>query len=165
MAKANGLGEMVVYKIGEQDVDAINRRREHYKASRGRGIEGFIAHVGNPVQAGDEFPMLITRVWGPDIEVAYVNGQVFLDGNDVFWATSVNHGFGEREFTFVGEEQTPVALPDQIPMPGAVTFVGEPGAAVVSAVVPTDAEVAKAPEPAPEPSPELGLSADPVTGG
>ena len=50
-------------------------------------------HIGNSVDAGDEYPMLIVKVWsGEPTESTVVNGQVFLDGNDVFWATSVLQG-------------------------------------------------------------------------
>jgi hypothetical protein len=41
--------------------------------------------------------MLIVRVWGPSAESA-VNGQVFLDSNDVFWATS--RRVGDQPGTF-----------------------------------------------------------------
>ena len=39
------------------------------------------------------YPLVITRVWG-DQEGSAVNGQVLLDGNDTFWATSRNEGEG-----------------------------------------------------------------------
>ena len=58
---------------------------------------GAQAHIGNEVHEGDTFPMLIVRVWGPSAERA-VNGQVFLDSNDVFWATS--RTVGDQPGTF-----------------------------------------------------------------
>lgn len=49
-------------------------------------------YFGNAVYAGDVFPMLITKVWAHGDPDAYVNGQVFLDGNDCLWVTSVKVG-------------------------------------------------------------------------
>jgi hypothetical protein len=43
--------------------------------------------VGNNVQEGDSFPMIITNVWGAEPDSAF-NGQCFLDGNDSLWVTS-----------------------------------------------------------------------------
>ena len=60
---------------------------------------GAQAHIGNDVKEGDVFPMLIVRVWGPTAESA-VNGQVFLDGNDVFWATSRTVGTQPGTFSW-----------------------------------------------------------------
>lgn len=57
---------------------------------------------------GDKYPMMITRVWGdpepgkpssatPDTQV---NGQVFLDGNDTIWVTSVHCADEPRGFQY-----------------------------------------------------------------
>ncbi|MBK9029316.1 MAG: hypothetical protein IPN98_16545 [Propionivibrio sp.] len=48
--------------------------------------------------------MLITRVWdyGTPNPDAMVNGQVFLDGNDCLWVTSVKVGEGPRTFAWQG---------------------------------------------------------------
>ena len=48
---------------------------------------GAQAHIGNEAKEGDTFPMLITKCWG-DTPTASVNGQAFLDGNDVRGVTS-----------------------------------------------------------------------------
>lgn len=61
--------------------------------------EGAQAHIGNVANEGDAFPMLITKSWGDNPSSA-VNGQVFLDGNDVLWATSVCVGEGPRTFSW-----------------------------------------------------------------
>jgi hypothetical protein len=87
------VGMVVLYTLTDDNAVAINRRRTtgHSIASR---IEdavwpiGAQAHIGNTAHAGDELPMLIIRVWGTDA-ATLVNGQIFLDGNDTFWATSV----------------------------------------------------------------------------
>ena len=104
------IGRIVHYRLSADDATQINRRRTTGKNIADRmklGVAGFHteassdglrawpagaqAHIGNEVTEGDTFPMLITRVWGSDPTSA-VNGQVFLDGNDVFWATSRSVG-------------------------------------------------------------------------
>jgi hypothetical protein len=98
------IGRTVIYKITEGEAQSINRRRTD-------GIEiakriakntpensawplGAQAHIGNSAYAEQEFPLVIVRVWpdeyGPGIPG--VNGQVFLDGNDVLWITSAAEG-------------------------------------------------------------------------
>jgi len=78
--------------LNETDAEQINRRRTSSQEISTR-IEaekwplGAQAHIGNAARAGDVCPMLIVRVWGND-DVSAVQGQVFLDGNDTFWATS-----------------------------------------------------------------------------
>lgn len=82
------LGQVVAYTLTEQDAAQINRRRgdasqhicDHVSSADGKQI-----HVGNPVEAGDKYPMVVTRLWPEGL----VNGQVLLDGNDTFWVTSV----------------------------------------------------------------------------
>jgi hypothetical protein len=107
------IGRIVHYRLSAQDVEQIMRRRTTGKAIADRmksklvnpqGGEdvsawpaGAQAHIGNDVAEGDTFPMLIVRVWGPSAESA-VNGQVFLDSNDVFWATS--RTVGDQPGTF-----------------------------------------------------------------
>lgn len=92
------IGRTVIFKLSEQHAAEINRRRTT-GYSIGERIKlncnsqtlwplGAQAHIGNEVHAGDEFPMTVVRVWSDYC----VNGQVFLDGNDTYWATSVSHG-------------------------------------------------------------------------
>lgn len=93
------IGRIVHYMLSETDAEQINRRR-----TTGREIAdriatekwplGAQAHIGNVVKAGDVFPMMIVRVWG-DSEVSSVQGQVFLDGNDCYWATSRGQVVGD----------------------------------------------------------------------
>jgi hypothetical protein len=87
------VGSIVLYTLHEQDAEQINRRRTDGRSIADRiAVEkwplGAQAHIGNQVKAGEQFPMLVTKIWSP----GYVNGQVFLDGNDCFWATSVQEG-------------------------------------------------------------------------
>ena len=113
------IGRIVHYRLSADDAAAINRRRTTGKSISERmrlGVVGYHAtaeatddlrawpagaqaHMGNAVAEGDTFPMLIVRVWGTTPESA-VNGQVFLDGNDVLWATSVAAGDGPRKFSW-----------------------------------------------------------------
>jgi len=112
------IGRIVHYRLSAQDVEQINRRRTTGKSIADRmktslpvgaatleaGVNQIVAwpvgaqaHIGNEVHEGDVFPMLIVQVWGTSASSA-VNGQVFLDGNDVFWATS--RSVGDKSGTF-----------------------------------------------------------------
>ncbi len=87
------IGRVVLYTLHESDAEQINRRRTDGRSIAERiAVEkwplGAQAHIGNSVKAGEQFPMIVTKVWSP----GYVNGQVLLDGNDCFWATSVSEG-------------------------------------------------------------------------
>lgn len=105
----HSIGRIVQYKLTEQDALAINRRRADTQAhldEHRANANGVQVHVGNKASAGDIFPMLITRVWG-DTPESSVNGQVFLDGNDSLWVTSVACFYGhdgtewpERQFRY-----------------------------------------------------------------
>lgn len=90
------IGRIVRYKLTQEQADQVNRRRTDGASIADRiGQDkwpiGAQAHIGNKVEQGDVFPMLVVRTWGND-ENSAVNGQVFLDGNDVLWATSVVEG-------------------------------------------------------------------------
>ena len=88
------IGRTVVYMLKEADAEQINRRRQHARAhleEHRTNANGVMVHVGNEVHAGDHFPMVITKLWGADA-TSLVNGTVFLDGSDTFWATSVGVG-------------------------------------------------------------------------
>jgi hypothetical protein len=85
------LGRIVHYALTTTDADAINRRRQgaQTRAAANRG-EGIVVHTGNVCRGGDIFPMIITRIWSPNDESSEVNGQLFLDGNDTLWVTSIH---------------------------------------------------------------------------
>lgn len=96
------VGRIVHYTLSQQDADEINRRRADFQAFRSNfsgpsdpgqaGADGHVAHIGNRAAEGDLCPAMIVRVWNPDSPA--VNLQVFLDGNDTFWATSRTDGDG-----------------------------------------------------------------------
>lgn len=88
------IGRIVCYVLSEQDAFEINRRRTTSEAiarrvGNGTWPNGAQAHIGNSVQPGEILPAFVVRVWGSD-ETSSVNLQVFLDGNDTFWACSRN---------------------------------------------------------------------------
>jgi len=90
------IGRTVLYRLSADDAVKINKRRADARANLDNhrvAANGVQIHVGNSASEGQELPMVITAVWGntPD---SLVNGQVALDGNDIFWATSVGAGEG-----------------------------------------------------------------------
>lgn len=102
------IGRIVHYTLSESDAEAINRRRDDriaYQANPyndervSKKPTGFQVHHGNKAHEGDVLPMIIVRVWGTQPDSA-VNGQVFLDGNDTLWVTSVVVGEGPRRFAW-----------------------------------------------------------------
>lgn len=113
------LGEIVRYLLTDWDAADINRRRHDFSAyarSHPRpgepglpGASGHIGHHGNKAAAGDAFPAMIVRVWAGSDPSA--NLQVFLDGNDVFWATSRHEGDGPGLWLRTGPFR-PVSLQD-----------------------------------------------------
>lgn len=83
------VGRLVLYKLSEADAEAINKRYADYnQAEVPAWPMGAQAHVGNQAQAGDLLPTLVVKIW----EGQMINGQVFLDGNDTLWKTSVEQG-------------------------------------------------------------------------
>lgn len=105
------IGRIVHYRLSGDDAAQINRRRtngtsiaERIKVAPGNDMMhgwpvGAQAHIGNDAKEGDTHPMLIVKTWGGNPDSA-VNGQVFLDGNDVFWATSRTVGEGPGTFSW-----------------------------------------------------------------
>ena len=88
------VGRIVHYVLGANDIEAINRRRMYTtpkeisaRIEAGNWPIGAQAHVGNHAEVADHCAMMIVKVW-PD---GSINGQVFLDGNDVLWVTSVEY--------------------------------------------------------------------------
>lgn len=94
-------GRIVQYRLSQDDAQNVNSRRHDFLAYQretkpplnpgGRGRTGHVGHWGNAVRSGEEFPAMIVKVW-PDHPDGLVNLQVYLDGNDVLWATSRSEG-------------------------------------------------------------------------
>jgi hypothetical protein len=81
------VSSIVHYVLTQEDADSINKRRNDARAlPRSLREDGVQIHFGNPVAEEDFFPMIVVKVW-PD---GLINGQVFLDGNDTLWVTSVS---------------------------------------------------------------------------
>lgn len=81
------VARIVHYALTQQNAEAINKRRQDARDSKiAQTSSGAQVHFGNEARAGDILPLLVTKVW-PD---GLVNGQVFLDGNDILWVSSVH---------------------------------------------------------------------------
>lgn len=85
---------IVMYTLSVDDAEKINRSRELSCLNASPSIGQ--AHIGNDAAGGMVFPAMVVRVWPwPEgsaeaaTEEPLINLQVFLDGNDVYWATSV----------------------------------------------------------------------------
>lgn len=93
-------GRIVNYVLSADNAKQVNRRRDGYSLNKQNGIsevpEGAHIHVGNHASEGNQLPMIVVRVWENEFGegVPGVNGQVFLDGNDQLWVTSVKFGEG-----------------------------------------------------------------------
>lgn len=85
------IGRLVQYTLTAVDAERVNRRRTDGQSiiarmKDDRWPEGAQAHVGNAARGGDIIPCLVVRVWPGE----RVNGQAFLDGNDVLWVNSAD---------------------------------------------------------------------------
>lgn len=106
-------GRVVLYTLSEDDAARINKRRDDaiaraHEHKANPEVTGFQVHVGNRVDAGQQFPAMIVRAWGTTPESA-ANIHVLLDGNDTFWATSVTAGDGPRRFIWPNVLPKPTA--------------------------------------------------------
>lgn len=86
---APGIGRIVHYTLSHDDVEQVSRRRTSADAIRQRmpskeWPQGAQAHIGYPAYVGQILPMLVVNS-----TLTGVNGQVFLDGNDVLWKTAL----------------------------------------------------------------------------
>jgi hypothetical protein len=87
-------GRIVHFVVTEGTAGEVNRRRaDRWDTPPENWPAGAQRHTGNPVYAGEHLPMIVVAVWpnefGPNNDG--VNGQVFLDGNDSLWVTSVRY--------------------------------------------------------------------------
>ena len=91
------IGQVVIYKLSDVDVERIIHRRNTEitiaeSLSENRWSKVTQAHIGNWVGVGEEYPLIVTRTFERTDGIFGVNGQVLLDGNDVLWVTSVKEG-------------------------------------------------------------------------
>lgn len=84
------IGRIVHYTLTKANATHINKCRDGSAGHPG-------ATGGNLARAGEVFPMTITKIFDTS---GAVNGQVRLDGNDTFWATSVCEGDGEGHWVW-----------------------------------------------------------------
>lgn len=88
------VGTIVIYTLNDYDAEKINKRRtdanQQAQDKAAPKNTGFQVHYGNNVSEGDKCPMIVTMY----IDEGRLNGQVILDGNDTFWATSRAFGTG-----------------------------------------------------------------------
>ena len=82
MMRIPKVGDWVLYTASDDDAKQVNGGGL-VRSDRMRGVT-----MGNAVRPGQEYPMLIVQTWGSE-PTSVVNGQVFLDGNDTLWVTSV----------------------------------------------------------------------------
>lgn len=86
------IGRIVHYTLSHTDIEIIRKRRNWALGEKSD-------HLGNPVVVGDIFPAMITRVWDSNpTEESVVQLQVFLDGSDQVWASSVHQGTNEGQW-------------------------------------------------------------------
>jgi hypothetical protein len=78
------IGQIVHYKLTEQDVQAIDEKYPMIDADGRRSSR-------NRVNVGDVFPAMVVRVFDADHGI---NLQVSLDGDMSYWATSRQEGDG-----------------------------------------------------------------------
>ncbi|MFI0897077.1 hypothetical protein [Streptomyces sp. NPDC020983] len=96
------IGRIVHYALTQADANAINKRRADAKNLNAAGVTlasqelGPQIHVGNHATAGDYLPAMIVATFGGPA----TNLQVFLDGNDTYWATSRTEGDGPGFWTW-----------------------------------------------------------------
>ncbi len=91
------VGLNVLYRITAEEALATNKRREDARQNIEKMRQerpGFQAHIGNLIGVGDRFPMVITQIFPAN----GINGQVFLDGSDSLWVTSVEEGDAPGQF-------------------------------------------------------------------
>jgi len=78
------VGRIVLYRLSQADADRINTRRVY----GAKGADGSALEEGESVQAGVEYPAVITSVGANGV----VNLHVFADGNHGVWAKGVSQG-------------------------------------------------------------------------
>lgn len=86
-------GRIVHYVLSERDVNSIHKSRANkFPEDAPKGIQ--INH-GNTINLTDHehVAMIVVRIFPDEFgkNIPGVNGQLFLDGNDQLWVTSVRY--------------------------------------------------------------------------
>lgn len=126
MSQHHGQCSIFTYRLTAEQAQQVNRRRTTPAAiaeriQMGEWPLGAQAHIGSPVSEGDAFPLIVVRLSLNDADprILEVNGQVFLDGNDTLWVTSVREGNGAG--TWSRPPSTPATPAPYTPPPELVT--------------------------------------------
>lgn len=110
------IGRIVFYRMAPWVAAEINaRRKRQFSKSHDPAAPAGYERLsrGNGVGPGQLYPAMIVAVWG-DTPDSAVNLQVFLDGNDTEWVTSVCVGTRDHSY-----EWPVVAKPAEAPKPEA----------------------------------------------
>ena len=94
------IGRVIYYKLSAQDAESINKRRADAGRNRDKmkvDSNGYQAHVGNSVSAGQIVSGSVVAVW----ESQMINAKLDLDGNDSYWVTSVSQGEEEGNWDWM----------------------------------------------------------------
>jgi hypothetical protein len=78
----------VLYRLSDQDADTIEGRRQNEEPVAGRR--------GNRANSHQQYPARVVAVF-PNAGTS-ANLQVYLDGNDQYWATSAQKGDGPGQW-------------------------------------------------------------------
>jgi|WetSurMetagenome_2_1015567.scaffolds.fasta_scaffold56248_1 hypothetical protein len=92
------VGQMYFYKLTAAEAALVNQRRQDaadFAKSNPSSKQGLQSHAGNLAASGDVCPIMITKMKHTPGKPTTVNGQVFLDGNDVLFVSNVP--FGARD--------------------------------------------------------------------
>lgn len=91
-------GRIVHYVLDQRDCETIRARRAITAMGLPHGVQ---PSLGNPVSPGEHVPAMVVRVWPNEFgNNPGVNLQVFLDGNDQLWATSVKFSLAPSNGTY-----------------------------------------------------------------
>lgn len=85
------IGTILLYRLAQHDVNCISRQAP-------------VTAGNNPHSTGQQLPLIVCRVFPDEFgtDKPGVNGQVFLDGRDSLWVTSVGEGEGEGQWSWPG---------------------------------------------------------------
>jgi hypothetical protein len=125
-------GRIVYFVFDDQSAKEVMRRRTTGESIKQRMLNptdefssgkpatwpaGAQAHIGNAVTAGQIQPAMVVAVNEQTADTASINLQVFLDGCDVYWATSVPYDATKtspRSWHWMFDGQSTRYVPDRL---------------------------------------------------